>query len=206
MYVVTADQRASTRTGDHVDELLASLRPWATTWEADIVLELERTVGDEVQAVLRSANAAVDLSLLLMRLHEWSVGIGVGEVNEPLRASSRESSGDAFVRARRAVERARGKAEPVPLVVAGSHPDGEEAATAVLQILASVVRRRSAAGWEVFDLWAPGVTQKDIADTLGISTQAVSQRVASAMLDEERRARPVAATLLEQASSQEVRQ
>jgi len=62
------------------------------------------------------------------------------------------------------------------------------------------VRRRSDAGWEVADLLDGERTQKDIAQALGISEQAVSQRIASAMIDEERRARPVAAMLLERAS------
>jgi len=91
----------------------------------------------------------------------------------------------------------------VPLVVAGGQPEAEEAATAILQLLASVVRRRSEAGWEVADLLGPGVTQRDVATRLGVSTQAVSQRIASAMLDEERRARPVAVALLARVSQGE---
>ena len=197
MFVLTTDQRRSTRHGNRVDALLAYLEPWTVAWSDHVVLAPERTVGDEVQTVLLSAKAAVDLSLMLMRAESWSVGIGTGPVDRPLRSTARESSGVAFINARRAVERARGRGEPVPLVVAGEHAGAEEAATAVLQLLASVVRRRSDAGWEVCDLLTPGVTQRDVAAKLGISTQAVSQRVASAMLDEERRARPVAVAILD---------
>ncbi len=196
MYVVTADQRGSTAAGDHVDALLASLEPWTELWSGDVALPPERTVGDEVQAVISSPDAAVDLALRLMRAGEWSVGLGVGTVDLPLRESARASSGRAFVHARRAVERARGRGEPVPMVVGADDSDAEEQATAIMQLLASVVRRRTDAGWEVNDLLVDGATQKDVAAQLGISTQAVSQRVASAMLDEERRARPVAAALL----------
>jgi len=196
MFILTADQRRSTRHGDRVDALLASLDQWTAMWPDHVVLPPERTVGDEVQAVLLSAEAAVDLALTLMRAAHWSVGIGAGPVDLPLRSTARASSGAAFVNARRAVERARGRGEPVPLVVAGENAGSEESATAVLQLLASVVRKRSEAGWEVSDLLEPGVTQRDIAAKLGISTQAVSQRIASAMLDEERRARPVAVALL----------
>ncbi len=199
MFVLTADQRRSTRHGDRVDALLEALDPWTAAWSDHVALAPERTVGDEVQAVLLSAESAVDLSLTLMRATHWSVGIGAGPVDWPLRSTSRASSGAAFVNARRAVERARGRAEPVPLVVAGQNAHAQESATAVLQLLASVVRRRSKAGWQVNDLLQPGVTQRDIAATLGISTQAVSQRIASAMLDEERRARPVAVALLHEA-------
>lgn len=199
MFVLTADQRASTRVGDRVEPLLVSLRAWEDAWASDIALPLERTVGDEVQIVLSTAQAAVDLALTLTRAQEWSVGVGAGPVDEPLGTSARASAGRAFVLARGAVERARSKQEPVPLVVAGEREDAAEAATAVMQLLAAVVRRRSQAGWEVADLLTDGVTQKDVAATLGISEQAVSQRVASAMIDEERRARAVAVTLVDAA-------
>lgn len=196
MFVLTADQRASTRHGDRVERLLASLATWAGEWADGVVFAPERTVGDEIQAVMTDADAAVDLAMRLMRLSEWSVGIGAGEVEMPLATSARASSGPAFIHARRAVERARGRKEPVPLVVAAESDAAEEPAHAVMQLLASVVRRRSSLGWEVYDLSLPGVTQREVAERLGVSTQAVSQRAASAMLDEERRARPVAAALL----------
>src|SRR6187551_835275 len=121
MFIVTADQRASTRTGDRVENLLALLSQWETAWSGAITLPLERTVGDEVQTVLSTADAAVDLALTLTREHEWAVGIGVGGIDEPLGSSARSSSGTAFVLARKAVERAKLKTEPVPVVVAGTH-------------------------------------------------------------------------------------
>ncbi|GMA33863.1 hypothetical protein [Demequina litorisediminis] len=119
MFVITADQRASTVSGERVEELLTALTPWSQQWREAIALPLERTVGDEVQIVLTAADAAVDLALRLMREGDWSVGIGVGRAQLPLGPSSRASSGPVFVHARDAVERARGRGESVPLVVAG---------------------------------------------------------------------------------------
>jgi hypothetical protein len=196
MFVVTADQHASTRVGDRVESLLRTLAPWTERWADAIALPIERTVGDEIQIVLTTPEAALDLGLTLAREGNWSVGIGVGPADGPLGASARVSSGPAFVAARVAVERAKLKSEPVPIVIAGVHDDAAEAATAVVQLLAAVVRRRSRAGWEVADLLTEGVTQRDVAARLAISQQAVSQRVASAMIDEERRARPVAVRLI----------
>ncbi len=196
MFVITADQRRSTAHGDQVEALLGVLASWKERWADAVALGPERTVGDEIQVVVDSAEAAVDLALFLMRERQWSVGIGAGVVETPLRPTARESSGPAFVHARRAVERARGRGEPVPIVVAGEHDGAEEAATAVMQLLAGVVRRRSDAGWEVADLLEPGFTQREAAAVLGVSEQAVSQRVAAAQLEEERRVRPVIATLL----------
>lgn len=205
--MVTADQRGSTKVGVRVDELLAQLGAQSQPWSADLVLPLERTVGDEVQAVLTGARGAVDLALALARMGDWSVGIGAGPVDEPLAATSRESSGAAFVHARAAVERAKGRGEPAPVVAVGDDAQAAEHATAILQLLAAVAQRRSVAGWEVADLVRPdldepAMSQRDAAQLLGISTQAVSQRVASAMIDEERRARPAAAALVARAGAQ----
>lgn len=195
MFVLTADQHASKVRGDKVAALLDAQEGWDRAHADAVVLPLERTVGDEVQIVLSDASAAVDLALHLMRLGEWAVGIGAGPT-DALAETSRASSGPAFVHARTAVERARGRAVPAPVVVTGEDTSAAERATALLQLLAAVVRRRSAPGWEVADLLVGGALQKDVAATLGISEQAVSQRVRSAMIEEERAVRPLAAELL----------
>ncbi len=200
MFVLTADQRDSTRTGERVDALLDSLGPWSELWAAAIALPIERTVGDEFQAVLTDADAVVDLALTLVREGDWSIGIGAGEVNLPLADSARASSGPAFVSARDAVERARGRREPVPVMVLGADDQAASHATAVLQLIGAVLGRRSAAGWEVADAWVGDASQRDVARALGISPQAVSQRIAAAMMEEERAARPVAASLVAQAA------
>ena len=195
MFVLTADQHASKVRGDKVAALLDAQEGWDRAHADAVVLPLERTVGDEVQIVLSDASAAVDLALHLMRLGEWAVGIGAGPT-DALAETSRASSGPAFVHARTAVERARGRAVPAPVVVTGEDAGAAERATALLQLLAAVVRRRSAPGWEVADLLVDGTLQKDVAAALGVSEQAVSQRVRSAMIEEERAVRPLAAELL----------
>ncbi|WP_127127709.1 hypothetical protein [Georgenia sp. SYP-B2076] len=204
MFVLTADQNASTRHGDKVAALLDQVGRWtaAHTDPSAVVRPLERTVGDEVQTVLGTADAALDLALHLVRLGEWAVGIGAGAVDEPLAETSRASSGPAFVHARGAVERARGRSVPAPVVVAGDDDEAAGQATALVQLLASVLRRRSRAGWEVADRLVPGARQKDVAAALGISEQAVSQRVRSALLEEERAVRPLAAALIARAEGE----
>jgi hypothetical protein len=199
MLVLTVDQRGSRREGDRVAGLLADLAVRAPAGAAGIVRGFERTVGDEVQAVLDDAALAVDLALHLLRLGRWSVGIGVGPVDEPLPDSARAGSGEAFVRARVAVERAKSRARPVPLAVVAAEPDGGRAGEAVLTLLGSVLVRRSAAGWAVIDALTElgvGATQEDVARHLGITQQAVSQRLRAALWAEEVAARPVAARLL----------
>jgi hypothetical protein len=173
MLVVTVDQRASRRTADHVDELLAWL-----SGRAPVVRPFERTAGDEVQGLLDTPGDVVRLSLDLVRAGGWSIGIGVGPVREPLPVSTRAGHGPAFTHARAAVTRA--KHRPTGLAVSGDRPRPSADAEAVLDLLATVVARRSRHGWEAVDLAAQGLSQAQIGQRLGISKQAVSQRLAAA--------------------------
>lgn len=191
------DQKASRTRGDDVPSLLRELKRWTGERDHDPFLRpVERTVGDEVQTILEDPAAVVDLVLHVQRRGRWSVGVGTGGVDLPLAATSRASSGPAFIRARTAVERARGRAVSVPLAVEGAGARSGRDAEALLQLLVAVRNRRSAAGWEVVDRLAAGTTQRAVAAALGITEQAVSQRLRVAMWDEERRLHPLAARLL----------
>ena len=197
MFVITADQKASRKRGDAVPSLLEAVASWSAARDPDpFVLPLARTVGDEVQGVLADPAQVVGFGLLLQRLGGWSVGIGAGPVHEPLAVSAAASSGDAFVLAREAVERARSRRVNVPLAVGGSDPQAADDAEALLQLLAVLVQRRSDAGWEVVDLLDEVDTQREVADRLGITAQAVSQRLDASLWEEERRLHPLAARLL----------
>lgn len=201
MFVMTVDQQGSTRRGDQVAALLEHLKELGLTAPAPgFVLGFERTVGDEVQAVLDDAERVVELALALVRLGGWTVGIGAGEVHEPLPASPREASGPAFVLAREAVERAKAKGPTVSLAVEGAEGERAAEAEALLRLLGAVLVRRSAAGWDAVDRLALGAkTQKDVARELGVTEQAVSQRLRTAMWAEESAVRPLAARLLAEA-------
>ncbi|WP_255590004.1 SatD family protein [Cellulomonas sp. PS-H5] len=204
MWTLTVDQEGSRRVGDRVDALLARLAtasPLVDAAPGAVVLPFERTVGDEVQAVLADADLVVALALHLVRTGGWSVGIGAGVVDTPLPASSRAGSGSAFIHAREAVEAAKSRLRAVPLAVRGPEPELAAEAEGVLTLLGSVVARRTAAGWSVVDLVArgagePPARQEDVAAALGISQQAVSARLRAALWAEEVAARPAAARLL----------
>src|SRR5699024_12260149 len=95
MFVITADQDASRRTGEHVEHLLVTLAELVAAEDLPGVLRpVERTVGDEVQAVLTDAATTVTLTLHLQRLQAWSVGIGAGE-GEHMAPSSGGAAGPA---------------------------------------------------------------------------------------------------------------
>jgi hypothetical protein len=187
--VMTVDQRHSRRTLDRVDELLDWL-----AGAAPVVRPFERTAGDEVQGVLADPDAVVHLALALVRRGDWSVGIGVGPVHEPLPPSTRAGSGPAFELARAAVNRA--KSSPQRLAVAAPDPMAAADAQAALDLLAAVVARRSDAGWEAADLVAQGFSQTAVAERLGVTKQAVSQRLRAAVWAPEVAGRDLAARLL----------
>ena len=204
MLVLTIDQQGSRRVGDRVDGLLADLDRLVPARTSGLVRPFERTVGDEVQAVLEDGDLAVDVVLAVLRRGGWSVGVGAGPVDLPLPPTSRAGSGAAFVHARTAVERAKTRPGPVAVAVAGEDPTAAADAEAVLTLVGAVAARRTTAGWEVIDaLRAAGVgaRQEDVADRLGITQQAVSQRLRTALWSEELAARPLAARLLRAAEA-----
>ncbi|MDQ1620678.1 MAG: hypothetical protein QOE19_3247 [Actinomycetota bacterium] len=193
MLVMTVDRRHSRQQQDRVEELL----DWLAS--APVIRPFERTAGDEVQGVLDDPGAVVDLTLALVRRGDWSIGIGVGPVHEPLPASTRAGSGPAFELARAAVNRA--KSSPQLLAVAAPGTAAAAAAQAALDLLAAVVSRRSDAGWEATDLVARGLSQTEVADQLGITKQAVSQRLRAALWAPEVAGRDLARQLLAAADS-----
>lgn len=192
MLVLTIDQRDSRHDLDRVEELLVRLK--ARPEVERLVRPFERTAGDEVQGLLDQPDDAVALVLDLVRAGSWYVGVGLGSVRHPLPESVRAASGPAFVHAREAVQRA--KSNPSRLAVVGPDPVSAGDAEALLALLAAVIQRRSPQGWEVADLMERGLAQKDVATRLGISPQAVSQRLRASLWHEERRARPLAGRLL----------
>ncbi|WP_407317773.1 hypothetical protein UQW22_14370 [Isoptericola halotolerans] len=215
MIVLTIDQKASTTRGDLVPALLERLRATIPADEAarGFVLPFERTVGDEVQAVLAADDDGARLAVVVvgdvLRDGGWSVGVGVGGVDQPLPESSRAAAGPAFVRARSAVEDAKGRGSSVPISVVGppQEPAGTIAgdAQALLRLLGAVAARRSGAGWEAVDMLAEhdgdDAPQRAVAARLGVSEQAVSQRLRTALWAEEAAARPLAARLLRAADA-----
>lgn len=192
MFVLTVDQRRSRRDADRVPELLALL---AST---PVVRAFERTAGDEVQGVLDDPDAVVDTVLTLVRRTRWSTGVGVGTVAQPLPPSTRAGRGPAFERARDAVEAA--KTSPSHLGVVGEDPVGAQHAGAVLDLLALVIARRSDEGWAAVELIRGGATQTAAAAALGITKQAVSQRLRATAWGIEVAGRSTASALLARAA------
>ena len=198
MFVMTIDQRGSRRGPDLVGRLLERLSDGPAAGQG-VVRGFERTAGDEVQGLLDDATVVVDLALRMAREQSWSVGIGAGGVRRPVPASVRAGAGPAFEHARKAVERAKSVGPHV--AVEGEDAGRGREAGDLLGLLAVLVQRRSAAGWEVVDLLVQGLTQREVAARLGVSAQAVNQRARTAWWHHEHDLRPLAARLLSEAVS-----
>jgi hypothetical protein len=192
MFVITADQVDSRENADLVGPTLARLAALPTR------LPFTRTVGDEFQGALEDGASVVEAVLVLLRSRSWHIGLGIGAVEEPLPDDSRSARGPAFLAARAAVEQA--KREPGRVhVLAPDAPEAAEDAAVVLQLLAALRDRRTAAGWEAVDLVMAGRPQSEVAEQLGVSRQAVGQRLQAAGWMLEQRTLPTLARLLDRA-------
>ncbi len=189
--VLTVDQQDS-RTGD--DEVPALLELLGRPPAPAVLRPFQRTVGDEVQAVLDDAEAVVEVVGRILRTGSWSIGLGVGPVEQPLPPDSRAGRGAAYLHARDAVTRA--KTAPHRLCVVGTDAAAAERLETVLWLWAGLVERRTDRGWEVYDALGEGLSHAEAGHRLGVTQSAVTQRTRSAGLADERRARRLATDLL----------
>ncbi|MBI5162070.1 MAG: helix-turn-helix domain-containing protein [Micrococcales bacterium] len=196
MFVITADQVGSRTASDRVDSALATI----TAHRQDLLsLPPERTAGDELQCLTADAGAALGIVCDLARAGGWSIGMGIGTVRTPLGATTRASTGAAFIAAREAVERARRSPGPrLGVVVEGSDRLSQDL-EGLIAVTLLLRERRTIAGWAVADLLAQGLTQREIAERIGITPQAVSQRTLAAGVRSERQAVPALIRLLRDA-------
>lgn len=196
--VVTADQRNSRRGTDRVPAALARLAA------VPVRLGFERTAGDEIQALVATPAAAVEVVSALTREGDWRIGIGLGSVAEPLPASTREARGSAYLAARDAVI-AAGTA-PTSLALrsdgAARYPAEQVMdAEAALWLLRTVLSRRTQEGWQIVDLVEQGLTGGQSALRLGISASAASQRLRRSAHEEVRGGVRLATRLLARATA-----
>ncbi|WP_374929160.1 hypothetical protein [Kytococcus sedentarius] len=207
-FVVTADQQSSRHRADAVPGMLGVLSDLPGAPTADGGLAFDRAAGDEIQGLVTSGAAVVEVVQALLRTGGWRIGIGLGPVEEPLAPSVREARGPAFIAARRAVERSHRCPQPVAVdanagVDTAVDAPGSSAlrgAETALWLWAAVLARRTDEGWEVAELMEQASTQKDVAATLGVSASAVSQRLRTAGWVESQRGAELVATLLEAAA------
>lgn len=193
-YVLTVDQISSRQRRDAVPAMLDRMATQFPDARAT------RTVGDEFQLLfVAEPVSVVDAILILMRERSWHVGIGIGPVEEPIPSDLRAARGPAFLAAREAVEKAKERANHLCVVATPPAEDEGDDAEVLLDLLLTLRARRSEAGWAAAELADAGLTQAGIATELGVTRQAVNQRLQAAQWTLDQRSRPVAARLLARA-------
>lgn len=207
MIVLTVDQRRSRTQHDAVPTLLAELNEQ----HFPLALAFERTVGDEIQGVLPNPTNLLEILELIQRNGSWSVGIGVGTVEEPLARTARASRGPAFLAAREAIESAKSIHPSLDLVANWEHLDTEDRnypiptaalatdAASLLRLILAIWTRRSQAGWQAIDAIRTGgipVSQRRAASDLNITPAALHDRLRAAMWEVEVNVHPLAQRLL----------
>ena len=202
MFVMTIDQQGSRTSTDAVPGVLAALEPVAA------VVGFARTIGDEVQGVLADPVAVAEAVRRVAVDSDWHIGIGIGEVDRPLPETTVEARGEAFYAARQAVEAAKSapahlvvrtgterSSAPEPASATASEPASAalpasasaatpaahlDFAEAALRLLVSSLGelRVQSRGYIGFRLDDPEATQTEIAESFGVSQQAVSRVLA----------------------------
>lgn len=173
MFVLTIDQRDSRTSDDAVPGVLEALDAIGT------VVPFARTIGDEVQGVLDDPAAVAEAVRRIAVASGWHIGIGIGDVEQPLPTATTEARGQAFYAARQAVESA--KSAPAHLVVRAGDEDGQQSlAEAALRLLVNTLGelRTQSRGYVNHRLDHPDATQAEIAALFGVSQQAVSRVLA----------------------------
>jgi hypothetical protein len=174
MFVVTIDQVGSSTSADRVPALLAELDALTRDHR---VLAFERTVGDEVQGVLSEPERLRAVIAYALRDGHWSIGVGIGTVDEPLPSSTREATGPAFALARKAVDRAKGKRMLARVAVEATDRVRAAELEAAWHLVATIAAERSPKMWEAIDTVSIMGSNASAAARLGISAQALSERL-----------------------------
>ena len=182
MFAVTADQIGSRAAADLADAQLASLGKLTA---GRLVLPVDRTAGDEIQAATEDAATALAMVLHLTRDGNWSVGLGIGDVRLPLPEATRAMTGSAFILARDAVGAAKKSPTRFALAIEPGRLPDAELLQPLIDLLLQLRARRTPEGWEVADQLVDGMTQAQLAGRLGVTPQAVSLRVQNAQLHTE---------------------
>jgi hypothetical protein len=187
----------SARTDDPVPALRQALAAPPSLRPARAI---ERAGGDLLLGVFADADHAVRALLRVLQLPGWVVGLGAGDLDQPLPLSVHEVRGPGLEAARAALVRAR-SGTSVPVAVAAGQETADDLAAeaeAVLRLVGFAVRRRSAGQARLARLVEerPTASQADLAARLGITQQAVSRSLRTGGVPEVRAASEVASRLL----------
>lgn len=195
--VLTIDQRSSRGAAENrADEWAATLN---ARYGEQLIRPFSPTVGDEIQGVTGNPRTIVDILLEGIKENAWWLGVGIGDVETPLRETAARSRGPAFYNAREAVEAAKRSHHGFSVRIEDT-PLASDLQT-VLELLAFLIRRRGhdPIRWRAVELAGEGASTVQIGKALGISQQAASKRLRNTGFYEETQGRELAVRLLSEA-------
>lgn len=192
--VLTIDQRSSRQAPENqADEWAAALN---ARYGEQLILPFSPAVGDEIQGVTGNPSTVVEVLVGGIRDNAWWLGVGIGDVETPLRETAPRSRGPAFYNARDAVEAAKRSHHGFAIRAedAGLASDIQT----VLELVALLVRRRGhdPLRWQAVGLARAGKSTVEIGRALGITQQAASKRLRNTGFYEEMQGRELAERLL----------
>ncbi len=199
MFVVALSPRPRSVT----DVAVASEALWHQLAQVSTHAAFTAVSGQLLLGVPADADAAVDAVLRAARLNFCHIGLGVGALYEPVPAEADQVDGRALRRAQGALDAAEHRGERVPICVSTGNAELDAELEGLLRLLGQSIRTRSESEWAVVDLLTPGVRgqQKAVAQTLGITPQAVSAAILRSGYNDELGARSGIARLLELADN-----
>ncbi|WP_295626276.1 DNA-binding protein [uncultured Corynebacterium sp.] len=190
MFAVHARYRGrSTRRADHVRASATALS------RLDGVGTVVAAGVEELSARPRDAVGVTTLALALLAAGDWAIGIGV----------SPSGDGDAAAVAAAGVLGKGGRAGTVRARIRTGDPGGKELSddiAAAFTLLHHVISRRSPEGREATNLVRAGWTQVEAAAELGVSKQAINQRLQAAGWHAEEAGWSLAVHLLQRAAKE----
>ncbi|MDN6553146.1 MAG: MarR family transcriptional regulator [Corynebacterium flavescens] len=160
----------------------------------DGVGEFEVLGVEDICAVIDSAASVCDVVMALLADGEWAIGIGItpgSEVTEPAARGAATAALKTSARAGQVYTKmsVRGRAEEATDIAAA------------FALLGLVLHKRTLEGREATSLVRSGLNQNEAAEQLGISKQAMSQRLQAAGWAAETAGWSLALHLLERANT-----
>ncbi|WP_448858438.1 MarR family transcriptional regulator [Corynebacterium propinquum] len=123
---------------------------------------------EDIASTMAEPSTVCDITMALLADGEWAVGIGIAR-----------SGDEALSAARRALPR-NTRAGIVRADVVSAPPATAEDIAACFALLGQVLNKRTYEGREATALVRSGLSQNEAAEQLGISKQAISQRLQAA--------------------------
>lgn len=149
---------------------------------------------EDIRSTVADAEAALNLIMALLSDGNWAIGLGIAD------GTGRSAPSDASTTATAAVGTRAGQ---VRVIVDRQHATTEAAdIAATFALMAHVLHKRTYEGREATSLVRRGMNQNEAAATLGISKQAMSQRLQGAGWPAEQAGWQLALNLITRAAGQ----